>query len=432
MGASSLALGAIIATNTWDVPAFWGIYAVCGLLSVYYASPLERSHVLSRLGWTFIGAVILFVPYLAVASTPPLGLGLVAERTPLISLLIVFGFLLLMPFLGAAWLWKHGYASSGLNRLRKAPTSLRWLFGIAGVALFVSLAFLQEPTLLFLLAALVLLLPGAMGLLTREVQRPSQPAVMFASILFAVSIAILLAGELVYLSDAFQSRMNTVFKLHYNVWLLLGVASAVVLAALVGRPAMEASRLLRAAAVTAIALLLATGLVYPFAATYSKSERFAGRPTLNGAHLLAARHPGDYAVVDWLQRNVRGRPVVLEAVGGDYSEYGRISTFAGIPTILGWPGHELQWRGAIGEIGVRESDVQIAYSSDDRDEVRDILRRYRVQYVVVGNLERAQYGPDAADRFAGWLPLAYQQGGTLLFRVPEHDDLLLTGGDASA
>jgi uncharacterized membrane protein len=138
---------------------------------------------------------------------------------------------------------------------------------------------------------------------------------------------------------------------------------------------------------------------------------------LNGAAFLAQERPGDLAAVEWLRANAPGRPVVLEAVGGDYSEYGRISAFAGVPTVVGWIGHELQWRGPLPELDSRKDDVQRAYTLGDRAQVIDILRRYKVQFVVVGELERAAYGDDIASRLESWFPVAYEQSGTSVYRV---------------
>ena len=47
----------------------------------------------------------------------------------------------------------------------------------------------------------------------------------------------------------------------------------------------------------------------------------------------------------YLLSAANGRPVVAEAVGGDYTDHARVSTFSGLPTLIGWVGHELQCRG---------------------------------------------------------------------------------------
>ena len=68
-----------------------------------------------------------------------------------------------------------------------------------------------------------------------------------------------------------------------------------------------------------------------------------------------------------------------------------ISTFSGMPTVLGWIGHESQWRGGYEEIGSRQDDLRTLYSSADWNQAQDVIARYNIRYIVVGNLERQTY-----------------------------------------
>src|SRR5439155_23612419 len=71
------------------------------------------------------------------------------------------------------------------------------------------------------------LLPVAVGLAVDVSDAaPRVRALQYAALLCAAGLAILIGTELIYLSDAFASRMNTVFKFHYNAWLLLALAGA--------------------------------------------------------------------------------------------------------------------------------------------------------------------------------------------------------------
>ena len=103
---------------------------------------------------------------------------------------------------------------------------------------------------------------------------------------------------------------------------------------------------------------------------------------------------------------------MLESVGDDYSAFGhaRISTFTGLPTVLGWPGHELQWGH---DAGRGAADVARMYERRRGRRARTLLRRYGVRYVVVGPLERTDYG-DAG--VAKW-----DQLGRRVLRRGRHD-----------
>jgi uncharacterized membrane protein len=233
---------------------------------------------------------------------------------------------------------------------------------------------------------------GLAGSRARRVQ-PDQPEAIepwpFIVILVALGALLVITPEFFYLRDLFGTRMNTVFKFYFAAWLLWGIAGAFALAEVwPERPSLrQAPRLL-------LALPLLFGLTYPILATWTKTEGFAplfGR-TLDGAAYLGELSPPDYAAVQWINR---GLPtgVVVEAVGGSYSQYGRIAAHTGLPTVLGWDFHEVQWRGTAEPQGSRRGDVEILYEAPDWETVQPILRAYDVSYVYVGPLELSTYQP---------------------------------------
>ena len=142
--------------------------------------------------------------------------------------------------------------------------------------------------------------------------------------------------------------------------------------------------------------MLAASLYYPVGAVLDRTGVFQeghtiGDNTLDGLAFLKQNSPGEYAAIEWLRDDApRGR--MVEAVGGDYSEFARISASTGLPTILGWKGHELQWRGSSSLLGSREDDVRTIFSSGDPVEVRRLLDTYDVRYVYLGSRERETYG----------------------------------------
>jgi uncharacterized membrane protein len=323
---------------------------------------------------------------------PPLGLGVVPaeQRTPFGSLLVLFGGpLALLTLLGVFMRWCIGDRRG-------------WLLSGAGGVLGLGLALRGEPTLGLLLAILVLLLPWP-----RVVEALLPAEVMTLGVAW-FSLAMLLGVELVFLDDAFHSRMNTVFKFHENAWVLAGLCAGVGVAVLGVR-----ARRVRWLACGLAGLALVGGLVYPLSAIATRlSESPPDGLTLDGSAFLAA---DEAAAVRWL-RQQGGRPVIAEAVGNDYSSAGRMSTFSGSAALLGWVGHELQWRGPIPELGRRQQDVEQVYRADP-DTMRSVLSRYGVSFVVVGDLERAQYGAGLEQRFEGVLPVAFRSGGVTIYRA---------------
>jgi uncharacterized membrane protein len=236
-------------------------------------------------------------------------------------------------------------------------------------------------------------------------------------LLIAGGVACLLGPELLYVRDEFDGgplyRMNTVFKLGYQAWLLLGLAG---IGALAWRGEWLARRPLRWTLGPAAALLAAAALVYPVAGTYARKDAFARAPTLDGLRWLRDRSPGDVGAIEWLNDEAEGSEVVLESVGEDYSAFGhaRISTFTGLPTVLGWPGHELQWGH---RVGTRREDVARMYESPTTAGAEDLLRRYAVRWVVVGDLERTEYGDGGVAKWDELGRRVFESDGTTVWRL---------------
>jgi uncharacterized membrane protein len=93
-----------------------------------------------------------------------------------------------------------------------------------------------------------------------------------------------------------------------------------------------------------------------------------------------------------------------------------MSTYSGAAGLLGWIGHELQWRGPVTELGRRQGDVEQLYRGDPNT-VRSIVSRYGIDYVVVGDLERQQYGAEVDERLDAALPVAFRSGRLTIYRA---------------
>jgi YYY domain-containing protein len=220
--------------------------------------------------------------------------------------------------------------------------------------------------------------------------------------------------EFVYLRDTFGTRMNTVFKFYFQAWVLMAVVAAFAVIYL----AKVANRAVRWVGLPVIALLVVAGLFYPVFGTATRAERFRTTPTLDGTAYLAPQYPGDAAAIAWLRANVPGVATILEASGGSYSYAGRISAQTGLPTLLGWDGHELQWRGDTVEQDKRRPDIERIYRGATGAELRGLLDRWQIDYVIVGDLERQTFGvtqPSEA-RLAQVMDLVYDAEGVRIYR----------------
>jgi len=242
--------------------------------------------------------------------------------------------------------------------------------------------------------------------------RIAEPSTLFVLLIIATGLVLTLSVEFVYLRDTFGTRMNTVFKFYYQAWVLLALASAYGVYYVIEK----AKGLGRSLFLAGVAVLVALGMVYPLAAGFDKAGGFAHQPTLDGLAWVRQHFPDEYAAVQWLNQHAPDTPVILEAPGGSYTEYGLVSSRTGLPTVLGWGGHELQWRGNYEEPGRREPDINTIYSSLDIQYVLTLLKKYGITYVYVGPLERGKYNPAALAKFDRFMDVVFQQGNVVIYK----------------
>jgi uncharacterized membrane protein len=312
-----------------------------------------------------------------------------------------------------------GRMEAALRELGAADTASLW----SGVVT----RRLQSPFTALSLGAVV----GACAVLLRRKIRSAEDGESrdtFVIILIGLGALLVLAPEFIYLRDSFGWRMNTVFKFYFAAWILWGLAAAWIAADVLPR---SLNGFLRPKVL--ILLPLALGMVYPVLATWTKANGFQppGGLTLDGTAHLLSENPGEADAIAWMNANL-GDGVVAETVGGSfakgvtgsYSGASRISQHTGFPTVLGWPGHELQWRGGGEEMGSREEDIYILYTTRDWDEAQIILARYGIDYVYVGPLEQSAYPELFTGKFDAYLQPVYHSDSVTIYAVPAEE---LTG-----
>ncbi len=380
-----LLLGALALTNPWDLPVY---FTLLGLLALHrFRDDAHRLRGLVRAGFAVgaaaLGMILLSLPFSLGFHAQFQGIGRVHDTTPLGAFATVFGLLLAPPL---------GFAALEAARSSADDPETRDLLLAAGAFTCVALYVVTGNAVLLLTAALVVAAVGAF----LEPQRPSPLAPSLA--LLATAATAVLACEVVFLRDPYGAdlhRMNTVFKLYFQAWWLLGVVfpsfAAHLLASLVPRS--------RAVFAGALLVGVAASFCYPAALTTLRWQNRREGFSLDGLRYLDREHPDDAALVRWLARNASGLPVVLEATGDAYSYFARVSSNTGLPTVLGWANHEGLWRGGSAEIEGRRTDVDTIYRDPDVDRALGLCERYRVRYVFVGDLERERFPGGGLEKF---------------------------------
>jgi len=235
--------------------------------------------------------------------------------------------------------------------------------------------------------------------------------------LIATAFFLVLFPQRYYIAD----RMNSFFKLYLEAWVLLAITTAV----LVFRGSQRRGTFgswawpVRIAAVLLFAASVFTGVTAARAAVSRHYAPYSG-PSLDGLRYLEEQRPGEYRAVLWLNENVRGTPVMLEAQGPSYQDFSRIAMLTGLPTVLGWDYHVKQRGNPESEIQARKDAVRLIYESKDAARIEPLLRRYHVGYVYDGWLERKTYSPAGLKKFAEdkkLFTLVYENREARIYRV---------------
>lgn len=449
---SGIVLGSLYTINSWDLPTYILLYAgALVLLSVRLAGEqggLQWREPGTQIGLVVLASFALFLPFhltfrsLVGSAAPLLDIPLLGKLTRIISpftidksglhtFLIIFG-LFVLP------LSTFVYCNYALTRRAEGHPPEQKLGIVAGktgedirpFALAGRLLFNPWFSPLLLVIGLLIGFPllALLGLgifaFRQALRRGGAPAEAFVLLIVALGCAICFGTELIYIRDVFNNRMNTIFKFYYQVWLLWGTATAYTLWWLLTHTR-RTQRIVALAAGGLFVLLLVGGLVYPAI----NLRDMLTRSTYIGLEGTTPREntPEGRAAIRWLRQHAPPGSVVLEMVGpggGSYNPegYGGVSASTGLPTVLGWVGHESQWRGgdpeARAELELRQNDVELIYSTLDANQARELLEKYNVSYIYVGHLEQQSYSAESLAKFARIAQPVFAEGSVTIYAVP--------------
>ncbi|MFN8471927.1 MAG: DUF2298 domain-containing protein [Anaerolineae bacterium] len=429
-----LVIGVLRPANTWDYPTYLAIgvgafflhaYRSYGLTLRTLGEGLWRSALLVAL------STILWLPFIdnfatAFSAVEPW----TGSHTVWWSYLMIHGLSLFViaTFIALqAWGWwvKHD----------TEPSARQLAYGVAIIlAVLMVLAAFGNYTAFVI--GLPLLIVGALMLLRRD----TSPSTAFILLITAAGISLTLMVDLIVLKGDI-SRMNTVFKFYLQVWVLFGVAAAAALA-WVWDALKRVSSVSRGVWQVVFALLVVGVALYPILASWGRiNDRFDKTvgPTLDGMAYMQkavyndgpdgrppATYPlkGDYDAIRWMEQNIQGTPVILEAQTPEYRWGSRVSIYTGFPTVVGWSWHQRQQRSALTTpvVEQRGDDVKAMFNTPDPRQALDLMRRYGVNYVYIGPTEKAYYQPAGIAKFQtmaqqGQLQQVYSTPDVTIYRV---------------
>ena len=237
---------------------------------------------------------------------------------------------------------------------------------------------------------------------------------IFILILIFISTLLLIFPEFFYLKDIYPAhyRANTMFKLGYQAFMMLGLVSSYIFFRL-----LEIKNIKTKIYIIFFLILFYFVAIYPYYATNSYYGGLKTYHGLYGLNWLNTQYPDDYKAIVWIQNHVTGQPVILEANGDSYTDYARVSGNTGLPTVVGWPVHEWLWRKTYDEAGKRIPEVASMYESEDMGETRRLLSKYNVLYVFIGQLEKEKYTKLNENKFKSLGKVVFESGKTRVYKL---------------
>jgi YYY domain-containing protein len=452
--ALAFVIGALWPMNAWDLPTYLAVALAAMVGGDYLRHGKLNPRILAR--WMGLGILVVvlglvfWLPYHLRLESPLDILVTSPAQTPLRQYLAIHGLLL---FLGVSLMLTLVWGQTR-SMLRKALDGLTirmqpgmfWL--VCGIVLvfltmllslaafgYVTVAFL---TLLFFLLPLLIWSELSNSLLN-VTESPGLPYKLFPFLLLGMAFAIGIAVDLVVVGRDIE-RLNTVFKLYLQGWVLLAIAGSYALWRLgFVEGLFRKIRLRKGGWIGTLILLVVSAGIFPLLGTLDRlQERFEEMPlTLDGMAFMTnavyqdANGPiileRDRVAIEWLQGAVEGSPVILEAVTPEYRWGARISTYTGLPTILGWPFHEAHRKCGLNScnpVYTRKEDVASIYTTLDPVKALNLLEKYNVVYIYVGENERLYYPGEGLEKFADMteeeqLVVVYEARGVTIYQIPD-------------
>ncbi len=212
----------------------------------------------------------------------------------------------------------------------------------------------------------------------------------FLFLIFSFGTFLVIIPEFFYIKDIYPAhfRANTMFKLGYQAFIMMGIASTLTLFLI--KTSIK-NLLIKKTATLLWLFFFFFVLVYPFFSVPPYYGLLNRQPNLDGLSWMKTDHPEDKEIIDYLNKNEKGQPVILEAQGDSYTDYERISAMTGLPTVAGWWVHEWLWRGSSDVVGKRIPEVVSLYESKDIKETERLIKKFEIKYVIVSRLEKEKY-----------------------------------------
>ena len=249
-----------------------------------------------------------------------------------------------------------------------------------------------------------------------------------------VGLMMILAPEIIYVPDIYgihNQRANTMFKFTFAGFVLLSLVVAYTVFRFMAHVTRAGNLSNWGLAVSILLLILV--ILIPGHYTLRALDQRVGEikmsnyKGLDGTAYLPEYVPVEktykdqsmrYAgalipyeeAIDWLNENESESVNICEAYGYSYTERCIVSAYTGLPNVVGWQTHEWLWHfhgwtnPETGEyeddpnnsvwqnyLFPRYDDVTTIYTSTNVDEVKRLIDKYDIHYIICGSMELDEF-----------------------------------------
>ena len=394
--------GCVCFINMWMLPICASVLLGVCFLKWLSPQPITKITLVKSMSLILGVSILILLPYVWSFQSSVSGLSRTVYQTSTIHGIVLWGPLLILSLPQVIWnfgttpigkSWKSDIALS--LAIAGMPWLIRFLIPASNIGLEANsmFSFAIPVTILCLISNLTLLnLVRREGLSHRN---------LILSI-FSISMLLILVPELFYIGDVYGNRMNTVFKLHYPVWIFLSICSAYSIYQWT-KGSIRTPKFFKYLYTLIACLMLICAFYYSPAAAMTKisESNISGfRDSDSGLK------ESELSALKFAKSNIDINQGILESVG-EWDGSGFISRNTGIANIVNWPGHQNQWRDSNPEIYQRATDVEIIYSTTNIDQAKSLLYKYEIDFVYIGRQELNQYTNNQLVKFGSM--------GTLVF-----------------
>ena len=409
-----LLIGSIRLINTWDFPTSSILCITTLIFSEYIKNGGMNLLVVSKgmCQWIYVMliSIILFYPFHQSSINFFNNIELTTNVTTINQLLTIHGLhFFIFSSLISLLLIRKNYIIKIFSISKLNPIKI----SICILILLIIVIFASNYSLTLSLSLIFALLLFSWFFFQSNPDNKQNPSLIFSFILTIVGLC-LIAGIEIFRIEGDIDRMNTVFKFYLQIWILFSISSGYFIYSIYKK--LNKYKTSQSIWLISLSVIILSQSIYPILGTIDRvNDRFQDTDmTLNGyeftKNLKYADKNGEinleseFEAIYWMRNNVEGSPVILEAFTPSYRLGSRISIHTGLPTIIGWKWHQEQQRWDFkNDIQNRINDVNAIYSNINYEIKSEILNRYDVQYIIVGEVENIYYGTENTNNLVNQL-----------------------------